>query len=75
MLGSIVRIKEITSKKDSKMCFLTIKDETGTISVTVFPNRYDSFVNIKQGMVLLIRGRAEMRNNEMQIVLDEFKQI
>ncbi|MBR2891470.1 MAG: DNA polymerase III subunit alpha [Bacilli bacterium] len=75
ILGVVTRIKEITTKKDAKMFFATIKDETGTISVTVFPTRYLSFKEVKTGMVLLISGNVEMRNNELQLVLNEFKQI
>ena len=75
ILGSVTRIKEVTTKKDSKMFFITVKDETGSISVTVFPSFYETFKDIKIGMVLLITGKAEVRNNELQLVLDDYKQI
>ncbi len=75
IIGAVTRIKEITTKKDSKMFFVNVKDETGNISVTVFPNRYLDFKDVKVGMILLIRGKVETRNNELQLVLDEFKQI
>ena len=75
ILGSVTRIKEVTTKKDSKMFFITVKDETGSISVTVFPSFYETFKDVKIGMVLLITGKAEVRNNELQLVLDDYKQI
>ena len=75
VLGAVTKIREITTKKDTKMFFINIKDETGTISVTVFPSFYETFKQIRVGMVLIITGKAEKRNNEMQIVLDDFRQI
>ena len=75
IIGVITKIREITTKKDSKMFFVNVKDDTGNISVTVFPTRYLSFKEVKVGMVLLINGNVENRNNELQLVLNDFKQI
>ena len=75
IIGVVTRIKEVVTKKDSKMFFVTVKDDTASISVTVFPTRYLSFKEVKVGMVLLISGNVENRNNELQLVLNDFKQI
>lgn len=75
IIGVVTRIKEVVTKKDSKMFFVTVKDDTGSISVTVFPTRYLGFKEVKVGMVLLISGNVENRNNELQLVLNDFKQI
>ena len=41
IVGIIRRFKQITTKKGDLMCFLDIEDETGIISVTVFPSDYE----------------------------------
>ncbi len=66
------RIKEIDTKKGSKMSFVSGSDETGVIDLTLFPKIYDEF-KIKKGDVLLVRGRVEKRLDKYQIVVDKIK--
>lgn len=73
VLGSLIRKKTITDKNNKNMLFATIKDETGTISLTVFADLFDSFKNLPIGSVVLVAGVAEVRKNEMQIRVNDFK--
>ena len=75
VLGAIIRTHVINTKNDKKMLFATIKDETGTISLTVFPELYLSFKDLPLGTVILVYGHASIRKDEMQIAVEQFKQL
>ena len=73
VLGSLERVKTIITKNDKKMIFATLKDETGTISLTVFSDFYLDFKDIPLGSIIFVQGHAEYRNNEMQMVVEQYK--
>ena len=73
VLGIITRVREITTKSKSKMFFADIKDDTGSVGLTIFPRYYMDFVDVQVGTVLLVTGELEIRNSERQIVVENFK--
>lgn len=69
-LGEVRTVKRITTKKNQPMAFVTLEDQTGAISVTAFPEAYIDFAkHLNQGNALLIYGRTQKRNGELQVVL------
>jgi len=66
------RIKEIITKKEEKMAFITGSDETDTLDLTLFPFIYDKY-KIKRGDVLLVRGKVERRMDKYQLVVDKIR--
>ena len=44
--GILTSVKKVITKKGKPMAFLTIEDQTGDLSVTVFPKQYEKFLNI-----------------------------
>lgn len=65
------RIKEITTKKNQKMAFISGSDELATIDITLFPNLYEENNDIIKGDILLIQGRVEKRFDKYQIVVNK----
>ena len=66
------RIKEITTKKDEKMAFISGSDETDSIDLTLFPSIYSKY-QIKRGDIILVRGKIERRMDKYQLVVDKIR--
>ncbi|WP_397539603.1 DNA polymerase III subunit alpha [Rummeliibacillus pycnus] len=70
MVGLVASIKQIRTKKGELMGFVELEDETGSISVTIFPKEYLAIVEwIKEEQMMLAEGIVEMRNGQPQIIL------
>ena len=65
------RLKEVNTKNNSKMLFITGSDETSTIDIVIFPTLYDEFNNVEKGDVLVINGRVEKRFDKYQVVVNK----
>lgn len=70
IVGAIETIKQIRTKKGELMGFIEIEDETGSISVTIFPKEYLKFLEwIKEEQLVYIEGVLEIRKGYPQIIL------
>lgn len=65
------RIKEINTKKNDKMLFITASDELSTIDVVLFPKVYSSINNIDVGDIIEITGQVEKRFDKYQIIVSK----
>lgn len=74
---SIDKVKELATKKNDLMAFIDGSDNTGSISVVIFPKLYQEvFTNsIKKGNVLLISGNIEKRFNEYQLIANKITKL
>ena len=64
-------IKRIRTKKGEAMAFITVQDDTGSLSVTLFPEEYAKFnALLKEQEMLVISGKSERRNGRSQIILN-----
>ena len=70
---SIDQIKEVTTKKNDIMAFITASDEYGIVSLTMFPNTYKTYKNINKKDIIRIFGRVERRFDQYQIVINSLK--
>ena len=70
VIVSLDRIKQVSTKNNKQMAFLSCSDNTDTISVTLFPETYSLYSDIKKGDILKIRGVCEKRYDEYQIIAD-----
>ena len=66
-------IKEVITKKNDTMAFVTASDEFGKTSITLFPNNYKQYNNLKKGDVIRIKGRVEKRFDQYQIIANSLK--
>ena len=69
----IDRIKEISTSKGDKMCFISGSDELMTADIVMFPKLYEKYKNIKEGDIILVKGKVEKRFDKYQIVLNDLK--
>ncbi|UQS85431.1 DNA polymerase III subunit alpha [Apilactobacillus apisilvae] len=64
-------IKQIRTKNGKQMAFAHGTDLSGEINITIFPNVYSNVINwIKSGMVILVKGKSEKRNN-IQVIANK----
>ena len=71
VIVSIDKVKEVTTKKNEKMAFIIGSDNTGSISLTIFPDLYKEINNFKKNEIIHVLGKVERRYNEYQIVCHE----
>ena len=69
----VERIKEITTKKNDTMAFVTASDEFGQISLTLFPKIYKQYSDISKGDIVRIRGLVEKRFDKYQVIVNNLK--
>ena len=69
------KIKEINTKNNSKMCFITGSDEINQVECVMFSNVYDKYSNIKRGNILRIIGKVEKRFDKYQIIINDVLEI
>lgn len=73
VVGLIDNVKEITTKRKDKMAFIKISDETSSIDLTLFPNIYMKFNNIKKGNIILVQAKVERRYENYQLIVNDLK--
>lgn len=73
VVGIIDNIKEIVTKKQEKMSFVKLSDEGGSIDLTLFPNIYMNFGNIKKGNIILVQAKVERRYENYQLIVNNLK--
>lgn len=69
----IENIRVIETKKKEKMAFMNVSDDTGKISVTLFPNQYKLYNNLKRGSVIRLYGKVEKRMSEYQLIANKIE--
>ncbi|WP_298832895.1 DNA polymerase III subunit alpha [uncultured Planococcus sp.] len=69
VLGMVEDIKRIRTKKGDAMAFLTLMDETGPASITLFPVEYAKYnLLLEPHAILEIQGVVENRNQKTAII-------
>ena len=61
------RVREITTKKQDKMAFLSVSDEVAETELVLFPKVY-SENHVEKGSVLHVLGKVEKRFDKYQII-------
>jgi DNA polymerase-3 subunit alpha len=71
--GIISQIKSITTKKtNSLMAFLNVYDDTGSIEVVVFPQKYERLKNILAvNKTYLMKGKVNDKDGKFAIILED----
>ena len=73
VIVSIDKIREIITKKNEVMCFITGSDNTGTTTLIVFPELYKTKNNFKKNEIVKVSGKVERRFNEYQIICNDIE--
>jgi DNA polymerase-3 subunit alpha len=76
LAGLITEIKRIRTKKGESMAFVSIQDETGTISCTLFPKQYAlSNPHLTEMGMIHVEGAVERRRGKPQILVQQTKNL
>lgn len=79
--GSIVDVREVTTKNGQKMAFVKIADLAGEIELILFPNSYQQTVGIWQrDSVVLVTGKLSTKDrngneDEMKLIVDDAREV
>lgn len=80
--GSITAIREVTTKNNQKMAFISIEDKTGEIEIVVFPRVYQKNNKLwERDRVLIIAGNISQRDNSnspnasLKIIAEEVEEL
>jgi|688.fasta_scaffold03899_22 DNA polymerase-3 subunit alpha len=66
----VSKVKNISTKNGDPMAFLALEDGSKEVEAVVFPKDYVSLKNkFSEGDVVIIKGRCNMRNGEVSIVV------
>ena len=61
--------REIITKKNEKMLFITASDEYSEIELVVFPKVYEKFYNISRGDIFKVTAKVEKRGSTYQLIV------
>jgi DNA polymerase-3 subunit alpha len=77
LLGIVTSIRYKTTKTGAKLGLMTLEDQHGDISITVFPKTLEkNSAQINEGNILFINGSVQLRDNEpARILCDNFFKI
>jgi DNA polymerase-3 subunit alpha len=70
--GLITHKKNLVTKKNNMMCFLTLEDLYGSMDIVVFPNiysKYEKLINIDKAV--LIRGKININEEQSPSIICE----
>ena len=73
VIVSIDKTREIITKKNEIMCFITGSDNTGTTTLIVFPELYKTKNNFKKNEIIKVSGKVERRFSEYQIICNDIE--
>ncbi|MES2214204.1 MAG: DNA polymerase III subunit alpha [Patescibacteria group bacterium] len=76
IVGQIVELREVMTKKGDRMMFVKLEDFNKSIDVVVFPKVYEEF---KQFLILdacvAIKGKVSKKNEETSFIADKVKNL
>lgn len=80
--GSILDLREITTKNGQKMAFIKIEDQGGEIEAILFPSGYQRTLGVWQrDRIVLIRGKLSAKDregnlgDEVKIMVDDAREV
>lgn len=70
--GIITQKKNLLTKKNTMMCFLTLEDLYGSIDVVVFPNMYEKYGQLMNiDSTVLIKGKININEEQTSSIICE----
>ncbi len=72
LVGMVTQMREIITKKGTRMAFIQFEDLTGPIEVIVFPNTYADYEGLlKEEVPLIITGTLENKDEGLKIIAEK----
>jgi len=69
------KLKEINTSKGDKMAFINGSDELSNIDITLFPKTYETYKNINEKDIILVKGKVEKRFDKYQIIVNSITKL
>lgn len=69
MIVHVEKKKEVGTKNNDTMCFLTGSDEITNLDIVLFPRIYEQYQNIEIGNILKVTGKIEKRFDKYQLIV------
>ena len=69
------RVREVNTKDNSSMCFITGSDEVSSIDIVMFPKIFSMYSNIVIGDIVKINGKVEKRFDKYQIIVNKLEKV
>ena len=69
------RIREVNTRDNSSMCFITGSDEVSNIDIVMFPKTYLLYHDIVVGDIVKINGKVEKRFDKYQIIVNKLEKV
>ena len=69
------KIKETSTSKGDKMCFISGSDEVSVIDIVLFPKVYEKYNSLELGDIIKVKGKVEKRFDKYQIVTNEITRL
>ena len=67
----VINIKEIMTKKNDVMAFIKASDEYKQIDLTLFPDEYQTYHNLKKHDIINVYGKVEKRFDNYQLIVSK----
>lgn len=68
IIVTVDRLREVITKKQEKMLFITGSDELKQIDIVLFPKTYERYKQIKKDDIIIVTGKVEKRFDEYQVI-------
>lgn len=76
ILVYIEKIRSVKTKTGETMVFISASDESANIELVAFPKVFSTYAECLQvGALLLVKGKVEQRQNQIQIVVYEVQKL
>lgn len=76
IVGLLIEVKKIRTKKGEPMAFVKIQDETESISCTIFPKQYTVYQKYLNEMdLVMVEGTVERRQGIPQVLVQSMRKI
>ena len=76
VIAAVQNIKVIRTKNGEQMAFLTIEDETGALSVTIFPKVFEQIKSLlEEDSILYVEGKVESRQQQVQLISQKIQDV
>jgi len=71
----IDKMKEVITKSNTKMCFITGSDEISQADFIIFPNIYEKYKDLQIHSIVKVNGKVEKRFDKYQIIVNSIELI
>lgn len=69
IIAYVDKKKEVGTKNNDTMCFITGSDEISNLDIVLFPKTYEQYPDIEIGNIIQFHGKVEKRFDKYQLIV------